>query len=140
MPETASQTKPRPTFVRVFLEQRFLVLFLFLLTTLVAYPYAENIGFGYYAFRILTCAIIALSVFAVSFRRGIAVVALVLAVPSAVENFLHPDLAAGFFPLLTLILSLGLLSLDCGGDLPPGLRRTFASPRKPSSERFVFIF
>jgi hypothetical protein len=107
MTEPPPQAQPHSLLVRVFVEHRFLLLFLFLLTTLIAYPYAENRGFTYYAFRVLTGVIIALSVFAVSFRRGLAAVAVLLAIPSAVEHLLHPDLAAGFFPLLNLILSLG---------------------------------
>jgi hypothetical protein len=105
MPETLSQTKPRPSLVRVFAEHRFLILFLFLLATLIAYPYAENSGFGYYAFRVLICLIIALSVLAVSFRRGLAAVAVMLAIPSVVQALLHPKLAASFFPVFTLVLS-----------------------------------
>jgi hypothetical protein len=105
MPETLPQIKPRPFLARVFIEHRFLLLFLFLLATLIAYPYAENKGFGYYAFRVLTGSIIGLSVFAVSFRRGLAAVAVLLAIPAAVEHLLHPNLAAGFFPLLNLTLS-----------------------------------
>jgi hypothetical protein len=105
MPETPLRTRHHTLLVRVFIEHRFLLLFLFLLTTLIAYPYAENKGFGYYVFRVLAGAIIGLSVFAVSFRRGLAAVALLLAIPSAVEHLAHPDLAAGFFPVLNLCLS-----------------------------------
>jgi hypothetical protein len=105
MPETLPQTKPRPFLERLFLEHRFLLLFLFLLAILIAYPYTEHRGFGSYAFRILAGSIIALSVFAASFRRGLAVIAVLLAIPSAVEHVVHPNLAAGFFPLLNLTLS-----------------------------------
>ncbi len=107
MSETLSRTRHRSFVVRVFIEHRFLLLFLFLLATLIAYPYAENKGFGFYAFRVLTGAIIALSVFAVSFRRGLLAVAVLLAIPSAVEHLLHPNLGAGFLPLLNLTLSFG---------------------------------
>jgi uncharacterized membrane protein len=105
MPETLPQTTPRTFLARVFIEHRFLLLFLFLLAALIAYPYAEDKGFGYYAFRVLTGWVIALSVVAVSFRRGLAAVAVLLAIPSAVEHLMHPNLAAGFFPLLNLTLS-----------------------------------
>jgi Ion channel len=106
MPETLPQTKRRHVLVRLFLEHRFLLLFLFLLANLIAYPYTEHKGLGSYAFRILAALVIALSVFAASFRHGLAVVAVLLAIPSAVEHLVHPNLAAGFFPLLNLTLSL----------------------------------
>jgi len=86
MPETLPQTKRRHVLVRLFMEHRFLLLFLFLLANLIAYPYTEHRGFGSYAFRILAGSVIALSVFAASFRHDLAVV-------------------AGFFPLLNLSLS-----------------------------------
>ncbi len=107
MPETPFLTKHHALLARVFLEHRFLLLFLFLLATLIVYPYAETRGFGFYAFRVLTGAIIGLSVFAVSVRRGLAVVAILLAIPAAVEHVLRPNLASGFFPLLNLTLSFG---------------------------------
>jgi uncharacterized membrane protein len=107
MPEMPSLAKHHALLVRVFSEHRFLILFLFLLATFIVYPYAETRGFGFYAFRVLTGAIIGLSVFAVSVRRGLAAVAVLLAIPSAVEHVLRPNLAAGFFPLLNLSLSFG---------------------------------
>jgi hypothetical protein len=105
MPEMLPQTKPHPILVRVFVDHRFLVLFLFLLATLIAYPYTENSGFGFYAFRVLSGGIIALSVFVVSFRRGLAVVAVLLAIPASVQRLLHPNLTAGVLPMANLILS-----------------------------------
>jgi uncharacterized membrane protein len=107
MPETPFLTKHHALLVRVFTEHRFLVLFLFLLATFIAYPYAETRGFGFYAFRVLTGSIVGLSVIAVSVRRGLAVVAILLSVPALVEHVLRPNLAAGFFPLLNLALSFG---------------------------------
>src|ERR1700691_1462005 len=105
MPEMLPQTKPRSVVVRVFVNHRFLLLFLFLLASLIAYPYTENSGFGFYAFRVLTGGIIALSVLVGSFRRGLAVVALLLAIPASVQHLLHPNLTAGFLPVVNMILS-----------------------------------
>jgi Ion channel len=107
MTEAPGQTKPQAVLVRVLIEHKFLLLFLFLLATLVAYPYAEHKGFGYYAFRVLTGAIIALSVLAVSVHRSLAVVAILLAIPAAMAHFRRPDASPGFWPLLNLVLSLG---------------------------------
>jgi hypothetical protein len=84
--------------------RRFMLLFIFLLTDLIVYPYTEHIGFGYYAFRVLGGAIIALSVLVVSFRRGLAIVALMLAFPAFV-HLLHPKLTHGVLPLINLTLS-----------------------------------
>jgi hypothetical protein len=105
MPETLPKTKPLSSRVRMFTRHRFLLLFLFLLATLIAYPYYEHRGFGFYAFRILAGSVVALSVFAASFRRGLAAVVVLLAIPAAVEHVLRPNLAAGIFPLINLTLS-----------------------------------
>jgi hypothetical protein len=98
---------PMPTsrFLRIAGEHRFLLLFLFLLATLLAYPYTESAALGTYVFRVLIGLVTALSVFAVSFRRGIAIVAVLLAIPSVVQHLVNPDLNAGFLPLLNLGLS-----------------------------------
>jgi hypothetical protein len=104
MPEMLPQKKAR--FLPRLAEHRFLLLFLFLLATLLVYPYTENRGFNYYAFRVLAGLIIALSVYVVSFKRGLAVVAVLLAIPSSVQHLLHPDLTAGVFPIINLTLSL----------------------------------
>jgi hypothetical protein len=104
MAETLPLTKPRRWVSRVFTEHRFLMLFLFLLASLIAYPYTEGGNRGYYAFRVMTGGIIALSVYVVSFRRGLMVVALLLAIPSAI-HLLHPRVAAGFFPVANMVLS-----------------------------------
>ena len=61
---------------------RFFLLFLFLLATLILYPYAEASRFGYYALRVLGSAAILLSVYAANFRRSLLVFALLLAIPA----------------------------------------------------------
>src|ERR1700677_240411 len=105
MARTFSLTKHRLVFSRLFTRHRFLMLFLFLLATLIAYPYTEGHGFGYYAFRVLGGLVVALSVFVVSFGRGLAVVAFLLAIPAMVQHVLNPGLTAGFFPIANLVLS-----------------------------------
>jgi hypothetical protein len=102
--ETLPQIENRsPLFKRVFTGNRFLILFLFLLSFVVAYPYLETDS-GYYAFRLLTAAILALSVYAISFRRGLALAALVLAIPTAVQRVFHPAISHSIFAMLSLIL------------------------------------
>ncbi len=105
MAETLPLTKSRHALAQALAEHRFLLLFVFLLATLIVYPYTENRGFGLYAFRVLSGMIIALSVFAVSFGRGLAIVAFLLAIPAAVQHVLNPSLAAGFLPVANLTLS-----------------------------------
>jgi voltage-gated potassium channel len=105
MARTFSLTKHRLGFSRLFTRHRFLMLFLFMLATLIAYPYTEGHGSGYYAFRVLGALVVALSVYAVSFGRGLAIVAILLAIPAMVQHLLNPSLAAGFFPIGNMVLS-----------------------------------
>jgi len=105
MPETPRKHRSHHGLLTIFDKHRFLLLFLFLLATLIAYPYTEHSGFGFYAFRALGSTVIALSVYVVSFRRGLAVVALILAIPALVQHLVQPGLGAGFLPLFNLMLS-----------------------------------
>jgi hypothetical protein len=105
MARTFSLTKHRLVFSRLFTRHRFLMLFLFLLATLIAYPYTEGHGFGYYAFRVLGGLVVALSVYVVSFGRSLAIFAILLAIPAMVQHVLNPSLTAGFFPIGNMVLS-----------------------------------
>jgi hypothetical protein len=105
MPETLPQIRSRPGLASMFAQHRFLLLFLFLLATLIAYPYAEKSGAGYYVFRLLGSAIIVLSVYVVSFRRGVATITILLAIPALVQHLLHPRADASILSLINLILS-----------------------------------
>jgi hypothetical protein len=107
MPKTMPEMLPdrKPGLGRALADHRFLLLFLFLLATLIVYPNTEKKGLGSYAFHVLTVAVIALSVFVVSFHRRLAIVAILLAIPATVEHLLHPNHTAGFFPLMNLSLS-----------------------------------
>jgi hypothetical protein len=104
MAETLPQPKTHHWASRVFTEHRFLLLFVFLLANLIVYPYTEN-GAGYYVFRVLGSGIIVLSVYVISFRRGLTVVAILLAIPAGVQHLFHPSLSAGFLPVANLVLS-----------------------------------
>ena len=84
---------------------RFLLLFLFLLVTLALYPFAETSASSYMAFRLVGSAVILLSVYAIGFRRGILVIALVLAVPRLFEHFIYTTRNAGFLSVLSICLS-----------------------------------
>jgi hypothetical protein len=62
--------------------RKFFLLFLFLLSYLALYPYMGNTGAHYYVFRLVSAAVTLMCVYAVSFRKGLIFVALILAVPS----------------------------------------------------------
>lgn len=92
-------------FVNV-LRGRFALLFLFLLASIVVYPYAENSGVGLYAFRIVGLTVILLTVHAVAFSRGVLVMVIGLAIFSVLQHVILPAHAGGIFPLVARIFSL----------------------------------
>ncbi|MBV8436686.1 MAG: two pore domain potassium channel family protein [Silvibacterium sp.] len=66
---------------------RFFLLFLFLLADLAFYPFvSDTLGARYHIFRALGVAITLVAVYAVSFRKGLIFIALVLAVPAMMER------------------------------------------------------
>ena len=85
--------------------RKFYLLFLALLTYLILYPYVEHSGFDYLGFRLFAAAVTLLSVYAVSFRRRFAWLALGLAVPTLVQRVLLPPAAGNGFLVLTTFLS-----------------------------------
>lgn len=84
---------------------RFFLLFLFLLSVLILYPYAETSRFSYYALRVLGSAVILVSVYAVSFRRSMLIFALILAVPAFVQHLGVPQPSPSTFVLINTVLS-----------------------------------
>jgi hypothetical protein len=84
---------------------RYLALFLILLGTLLAYPYAGDDGLRYQWFRWLGFALTAFSVFAVSFRRWTLIVALALAVPAALNRIIVPKQEASTMALVGIMLT-----------------------------------
>ena len=65
---------------------KFFLLFLFLLAYLVLYPYMGETGMRYYVFRLASAAVTLMCVYAVSFRKGLIFVGLILAVPTIVAH------------------------------------------------------
>lgn len=84
---------------------RFFFLFLFLLAALILYPYAEGSRPAYYALRLLGSAVILLSVYAVSFRRSLLILALVLAIPAFYLRIVVPKANATSFSIVNMVLS-----------------------------------
>src|ERR1700722_3074267 len=62
------------------------LLFLFLLLHLALSPYVGDSGVRYHVFRVFGAAVTLMTVYAVSFRRGLIFVALILAVPAIAEH------------------------------------------------------
>lgn len=84
---------------------KFFLLFIFLLASLIFYPYVENGGFGYFAFRIFGSAGILVAVYAIRLRKTLLLVALLLAIPALLERILLLRADAGFLSLLNIVLS-----------------------------------
>ena len=59
---------------------KFFLLFLFLLAYLALYPYMGETGTRYYVFRLASAALTLMCVYAVSFRKGLIFVGLILAI------------------------------------------------------------
>ncbi len=109
--------------------RRFFLLFLLLLSSLIIYPYAENTTFGYYAFRVLASAIILFCVYAVSFRRGLLIFAILMAIPAFLHRVLNIGVTADFLSVLNIVLS---FTFDLF-IVVTIFRRVFA-PKQPNSE------
>jgi hypothetical protein len=105
MVQTSFHSATRSKLISILSEHRFFVLFLFLLGSLLLYPYAQQSGFGYAAFRFVGSAVILLSVYAVSFRPTLVIFALALAIPALVQRLrlLPPD--ASLLSILNIVLS-----------------------------------
>jgi hypothetical protein len=97
-PNVSSQTRP-------LIGHNFFLLFLFLLAILVLYPYVQNGGFGYFAFRVVGSAGILIAVYAIRLRKTLLFVALLLAVPAVLERMLLREPDAGLLSILSIVLS-----------------------------------
>jgi Ion channel len=85
-------------------QRKFSALFVLLMAYLVLYPYSQHTGRPYLAFRVFGVVVTVLSVYAVSFRRELVFVALVLALPALAQRILLPRADAGALPLVSIVL------------------------------------
>src|ERR1700752_3660865 len=69
---------------------RFFLLFVFLLATLILFPYAEASHFGGYAFRIMGSFTVVASVYAAKIHRSLLIFAVALAIPAFVQRIVLP--------------------------------------------------
>lgn len=70
-------------------QNKFMWLFIFLLGMLLYYPYSLGSNFRFLFYRALFCMVILFTVYALSMRRGVVVIALVLAVPAIVQHTVY---------------------------------------------------
>jgi hypothetical protein len=79
----AIQSDQEPVLTR----HRFFLLFVFLLATLILFPYAEASHFGGYAFRVIGSFAIVVSVYAANIHRSLLILAIVLAIPALTRTY-----------------------------------------------------
>lgn len=85
--------------------RKFFLLFIFLLGSLLLYPYAESNAFGYYAFRVISSTTIIFCVYAASFRRSLVITAVILAIPAFLHRVMNLTVSASSFSILNIVLS-----------------------------------
>jgi Ion channel len=85
---------------------RFFLLFVFLLATLILFPYAEASHFGSYAFRVIGSFAIVTSVYAANLHRSLLILAIVLAIPALAERIVLPKVNSQSFFIFNIILTL----------------------------------
>ena len=84
---------------------KFFVLFSYLLIALVLYPFIKEGTFSYFVFRVVGSVGILLTLYAISLRRTLLVVGLLLAVPAFFERMLLPRASGGALSILGIVLS-----------------------------------
>jgi hypothetical protein len=91
--------------VSTLVARRFFLLFLFLLASLVLYPYAQENRILYTIFRCLAVAITLLSIYAISFRRTLVAFAIVLAIPTLMDRIVLSPADKTYLALFNILLS-----------------------------------
>ena len=87
-------------------DHRFFLLFVFLLATLILFPYGEASHFGSYAFRVIGSLTVVASVYAANIHRSLLVFAIVLAIPALFERAVLPKVNAHSFFIFNIVLTL----------------------------------
>jgi Ion channel len=108
---------------------KYFFLFLFLLASLLLYPYAENSAFGYYSFRVIGSATVLICVYAASVRRSLVIAAIILAIPAFLQRGLNLTISVHALAILNVVLSFVFDTLI----VVVILRRVIA-PGKPNAE------
>ncbi len=90
---------------KVLKGRKFFLLFFFLLSLLILYPSAQIHSSFYLAFRTLGAGVTLLSIYALSLRRSLLGLVLLLSIPSITERILVPRVTDGFLSVLNITLS-----------------------------------
>lgn len=124
----------------VWYQNKFMWLFIFLLGILIYYPYSLGSDFRYYVFRSLFCFVILFSIYALSMRRWLVVIALLLSAPAIVQ---HGVLAAEYKGPAGVFNALLSLAFDVFVVVVI-LRRIFSKDRTDSESIFgalcIYLF
>ena len=86
-------------------EHKFFVLFLYLLLTLVLYPYVENRHVVYLVFRVVSAAGMLFAIYTVNLRRTVLFCALLLSVPAVLHRIIEFRADAGALSIFGIVLS-----------------------------------
>ncbi|MFZ0312651.1 MAG: potassium channel family protein [Candidatus Korobacteraceae bacterium] len=105
--EASQRASARLKKASLIAEHKFFVLFVYLLATLVFYPYAENRPGIYMFFRVFGAAGMLFAVYAINLRRTVLVCALLLAVPAVLHHIIEFRADAGALPVFGILLSFG---------------------------------
>ena len=102
---TSSTTLARDSSKKTVTWRKFSALFFFLLAYLVLYPYVQEGGLRYSAFRAFGVVVTALSIYAVSFRRSFVFFAMALAIPTMVQRVALLRADAGALSIASIIFT-----------------------------------
>jgi branched-subunit amino acid ABC-type transport system permease component len=119
----ASQFRPWSSLTR----HRFFLLFVFLLATLILFPYAEASHFGSYAFRVIGSFAILVSVYAANLHRSLLILAIALAIPALLERIVLPKVNSHSFYIFNILLTLVFDVVIVVVIFPPCARRGTAN-------------
>lgn len=108
---------------------KFFVLFLFLLASLLVYPFAESSAAGYYTFRVIGTTTIVFCVYAVSFKRSLLIAAIILSIPAFVQRGLNLTISVNSLSVLNMVLSFFFDAL-----IVVVIFRRVVAPGQPNSE------
>src|SRR5258708_30380073 len=117
---------------------RFFLLFVFLLATLILFPYTEASHFGSYPFSVIGSVAILVSVYAANVHRSLLIFAIVLAIPALFERAVLPTVNSHSFFIFNIFLTLVFDVVIVVVFSPTGQARNNQQP-KPSFEPSPFI-
>lgn len=105
MAQASQRASARLKKASVIAEHKFFVLFLYLLLSLVLYPYVENKPIAYLIFRVFGGAGMLFAVYAINLRRTVLVCVLLLAIPAEWHHIVEFRANAGALSITGIVLS-----------------------------------